>query len=155
MTALSSPRPVERISLTLSAGAVAAALAAGSPLFALSVAAGALIETANFRALWRLARHVFTGDLAGGGAWRAGFGLRFVLLAVAVFVALRAGAHPVGLVVGLSAIVPAVLIEAWRGRPRPGDFSPLPAPPPDDPSWERWDAWLARERPEPDEDEEP
>jgi hypothetical protein len=47
--------------------------------------------------------------------------------------------------------MPAAVIEAWRHRPPVQPDAPrLDA---DDPAWERWDAWLARER-EPAEDEE-
>jgi len=45
--------------------------------------------------------------------------------------------------VGLSLIMPAAVFEAWRARP-PIDPS-APALAADDPSWERWNAWLARE----------
>jgi len=139
---------VERLNLTLSAGAVAASLAVASPQFATGLALGAAIESINFRVLRNASLRMFNGDLAVGRAWIAGFGLRFVALAVAISFALRSGAHPVGLVLGLSLIVPAVIAAAWRERPAIG--SPEPGPPPDDPSWDSWDAWLARERPPPD-----
>ena len=137
--------PIERLNLTLSAGAVAASLAVGSPQFATSLALGAAIESLNFRVLRGASLRLFAGDLAVGSAWLAGFGLRFVALAVAISFALRTGVHPVGLVLGLSMIVPAVIAGAWLQRPPVGD--PEPGPPPDDPSWETWDAWRARERP--------
>jgi hypothetical protein len=75
-----------------------------------------------------------------------------VLLAAAIALALRAGAHPVGLVLGLSTMVPAVIGGAWRTRPPIGN--PEPGPAPDDPSWDAWNPWLARER-DPAEREEP
>jgi hypothetical protein len=62
----------------------------------------------------------------------------------------RFGAHPLGLLLGLSLIMPAAIFEAWRARP-PLDPS-APALAPDDPSWDRWNPWLARESDPSDED---
>ncbi len=143
--------PIERLNLALSAGAFAASCAAASGAFATSLALGAAIEAVNFRALQSAARRMFAGDLAVGGAWVAGFALRFVVLAVGIAFALRAGAHPVGLVLGLSMIVPSVLIAAWLQRPPVVEQEA--GPPPDDPSWDAWNPWLARER-DPSEEEE-
>ena len=42
--------PIERTNLTLSAGAVAASLLLAGPTFAVSLAAGALLEAVNFLA---------------------------------------------------------------------------------------------------------
>ena len=67
-----------------------------------------------------------------------------MLLGAVIFFAIRAGVHPVGLVVGLSLIVPASVLAAWRARPPL--VADAPALAPDDPEWERWDAWRARER---------
>jgi hypothetical protein len=50
----------------------------------------------------------------------------------------------VGLVLGLSLILPAALIEAWRSRPP--IVEDAPALPEDDPGWNDWNPWLARER---------
>ena len=134
--------PIERTNLKLSAGAVVASLALVSPLFALSLALGAAFEALNFRGLRLGAEALFAGELP---ARRAGIlGPRLVLLALALGVALYAGAHPVGLVVGLSLILPAAVIEAWRARPRIDPSAPALAP--DDEAWERWNPWLARER---------
>ena len=66
-----------------------------------------------------------------------------VVLTLGIGVAVWAGAHPVGLLIGLSMIVPAVIVEAWRRRPPV--VADLPSLPPDDPSWDRWNPWLARE----------
>jgi len=63
---------------------------------------------------------------------------------IGIGVALYLGADPVGLLIGLSLIMPAAVIEAWRARP-PVDAS-APALADDDPTWERWNPWLARER---------
>jgi len=143
---------VLRWNLAFSAGATAASFALLSPRFATSLALGALLETVNFRTLYHASERVL---LMGGGASGAAvgaFGLRFVLLAAVLWVALGAGAHPVGLVVGLSLVVPAVLLAAWRARP--GDGPSGPVPPPDDPSWDAWNPWLARERTPSEEEEE-
>lgn len=148
--------PMQGWSLALSAGAAAAGWALVEPLFAASVGLGALLEAANFRQLRRHCQAIVFGG-GGGGLAAAGFGLRFALLGGAVGVALYAGAHPVGLVLGLSMIVPAAIGVAFWGRPAPSEAAPLEPLPPDDPSWERWSVWLAGER-EPeaeDEDEEP
>lgn len=141
----------ERLSFTLSAAAVAASLALGSALFAASVALGAAIEAANYRALRRACERLFSGEIAGGRAWGAGYALRFVFVGAAMGLALYAGAHPVGLVLGLSMIVPAVVVSALRARIPEAPATAVP--PPDDASWEDWNPWLAREREQPDEDE--
>ena len=141
---------VMRWNLAFCAGALAASWALLSPRFAGSVAVGALLETVNFRALWRHSEALL-GTGRPGGLAIAGFGLRFVLLAAVLYFALRAGAHPVGLVVGLSIIVPSVLVAGWQARPQPGP--PTPVPPPDDSSWDEWNPWLARERDAEEEEE--
>ena len=136
---------VQWLNLGLSAGAVAISWVALSPLFAASLAAGAALEAANFRSLRRSCQVIFqSGISGGGGAAVSAFGLRFALLAVAVGLALHLGAHPVGLLIGLSLIVPSVVIAAWMARPQPAPANA--APPPDDPSWDEWNPWLARER---------
>lgn len=140
--------PIERTNLALSAGAAAVSLAVLGPLFTVSLVAGAALESLNFRGLRRSATAFLGGEIAGGGGFRAVAGLRFVVLATGIGIALAFGAHPVGLVVGLSLILPAAIIEAWRHRPPvvPG----APALTADDPEWELWDPWRARER-DPDE----
>jgi hypothetical protein len=136
--------------LAFCAGAVAAGFELVSPRFAASLALGALLETLNFRFLWRASQRILLAGAPSGAALGA-FGLRFALLAVALWAALRAGADEVGLVIGLSLMVPAVVLAAWRARPAPGPAGA--APPPDDPSWDAWNPWLARERELPGEDE--
>ena len=136
--------PIERKSLLFSAGAVAASYALLSPGFALSLGLGALLEAANFRALRRSGEMLFSGQIAARRFGSAGFASRFVLLGIAIGVAIYAGAHPVGLVIGLSLIIPAAVIEAWRTRP-PNDPN-APALDPDDEGWELWNPWLALER---------
>jgi hypothetical protein len=136
--------PIDRTILALTAGAVAAGLWLATPGFALSVGAGALLEAVNFRGLRRSAQLLFWGHVAGSRGWSGLFALRFGLLVIGIGAALAVGAHPVGLLVGLSLIMPAAVFEAWRARP-PLDPS-APALAPDDESWERWNPWLARER---------
>lgn len=136
--------PIERTNLTLSAGAVAASLVLATPAFAASLAVGAALEAFNFRGLRRSAQFLFWGQIGSSGSWLGVYSLRLGLLVLGIGVALYLGADPVGLLIGLSLIMPATLIEAWRARP-PVD-STAPALAADDPSWERWNAWLARER---------
>lgn len=137
--------PIERTNLTLSAGAVAASLALASPAFALSLAVGAALEAWNFRGLRRSAQFLFWGEIRGSGGWLGVYSLRMGMLVIGIAAALYFGAHPVGLLIGLSIIMPATVIEAWRARP-PIDPS-APALAEDDPGWERWNPWLARENP--------
>jgi hypothetical protein len=137
---------VERLNLGMSAGAIAASYALATPEFANSLAAGAVLEAINFGALHRGARHFFAGEIAGAGPWIGLFAMRFVLLAVGIFVLLSIGAHPVALLIGLSVAMPAVLLDAWRSRPPVLDPTTLPAPlPPDDPSWDQYSLWRAGE----------
>jgi hypothetical protein len=136
--------PIERTNFALSAGAAALSLAFATPGFAASLLAGAALESVNFRGLRRSALLFLEGPLPGAGGFRAVAGLRLLLLAVGIGVGLWAGAHPVGFVIGLSLIMPAALIEAWRHRPP--ILPDAPALAADDPEWERWDAWRARER---------
>jgi len=136
--------PIERTNLALSAGAAALSLAFATPGFAASLLAGAALESVNFRGLRRSALLFLGGEIPGAGGFRAVSGLRFLLLALGIAVGLGVGAHPVGFVIGLSLIMPAAVIETWRQRPPVLPDAPvLPA---DDPAWERWDSWLARER---------
>lgn len=136
--------PIERTNFALSAGAVAASLWLASPAFALSLGFGALLEAVNFRGLRRSAQLLFWGEISGSRGWQAVFALRFSLLVIGIGSALAFGAHPVGLIVGLSLIMPAAVFEAWRARPAIDPTAPALAA--DDPSWERWNAWLVRER---------
>jgi hypothetical protein len=141
--------PIERWNLTLCAGAIAAGLALVSPLFAWSLAAGAALEAVNFRGLRGAAQALFAGQLPGSRRWTAAFGARFALLALGIGVAIHVGAHPVGLVIGLSLVIPAAIIEAWRTRPEIDPDAPALAP--DDERWDQWNPWLAREIEPPEE----
>ncbi len=144
--------PIERWNIAISAGAVATSLAVATPLFAMSLAVGAALEAANFRALRRSTQFLFWGVMPGQRAWAAIFGLRFGLLAIGITAALFLGADAVGLLAGLSLIMPAVVIEPWRSRPPIDPNAPRLAA--DDPSWDRWNPWLARESAPRDEHEE-
>jgi hypothetical protein len=147
---------VERLNLTLSAGAVAASLAFSSANFAGSLAAGAALEMVNFRTLHGAARRFFAGELGGAGLWLGVFGLRLAVLSVAVGMAIIAGLQPIPLVIGLSLVMPAVLIDAWRNRPAITPQPDYPVPPPDDSAWDRFSVWrfsAMDEQPEDDEND--
>ncbi len=144
---------VERLNLTLSAGAVAASWALFSPQVAGGLAAGAAVEALSFRTLHGAARQFFAGNVGGPGLWMGVVGLRLGVLMGAVVLLLVAGTHPVGLVAGLSMVIPAVVIDAWRHRPPVVDQSDYPVPPPDDPSWDRISLW-GFSRPDPAEAQE-
>jgi hypothetical protein len=58
---------VERLNLTLSAGAVAASLALTTPHFTASLAVGAALEAANFRALRDTGKRLVSGELVAAG----------------------------------------------------------------------------------------
>lgn len=132
---------VERLNLTLSAGAVAASFAWATPLFAGSLAAGAALEALNFRTLHGAARRFFAGELGGPGLWLGVFAFRLALLGTAMAFAIDAGLQPIPLVIGLSLVMPAVVIDTWRNRPELLDQSDYPVPPPDDPAWDRFSVW--------------
>lgn len=118
---------VEQLNLGLSAGAVAASFAFATPHFAGSLAAGAFLEAINFGTIHRAARQIFSGEEMLGRARLGFFSLRFMILAVAIFVTLQAGADPIALVIGLSITMPAALIDAWINRPPVLDPESLPA----------------------------
>jgi hypothetical protein len=135
--------PTERTNLALCAAAAAAGWWLASPHFALSLGAGALLESVNFRGLRRSAEFLFSGHLSAGSGWQGLFALRFGLLVLGIGAALALGADPLGLLLGLSLIMPAAIFEAWRARPPLDPDAPALAP--DDPAWDRWNPWLARE----------
>jgi hypothetical protein len=137
-------RAVLGYSIVLSAGAAAASWALVSPRFAGSLVLGAVLEALNFRALFGYWQRGLLGGERVGWARFASFGLRFVVLALSLWAALELGAHPAGLLIGLSLVVPAVVLAAWRVRPPPDPQAPALAP--DDPSWDAWNPWTARER---------
>lgn len=142
--------PIERMNLAFSAGAVAASAVLATPLFAFSVAIGAALEAFNFRGLRRQSQFLFWGQIKSGGLWTGVYGLRFGALVIGIGSALYFGVDPAGLLVGLSIIMPAVVVEAWRSRPAIDPTAPALSP--DDEAWERWNPWLVREE-EPNEAE--
>jgi hypothetical protein len=142
---------MERLNLGISAGAIAVSLAVASPLFSGSLALGVALEAVNFRALHVSSARLFSGELRGGRPWVMLLAMRLTMLLGSTGVALAAGAHPIGLLIGVSTIVPAALIGAWLMRP-PIDPS-APSLPPDDPSWDLYSVWRAEEREPIQEDE--
>jgi hypothetical protein len=143
--------PIERLNLTLSASAVAASFVLASPVFALSLAAGAALEAFNFRGLHNQAQLLFWGQIQSGGGWTGLYALRFLVLVTGIGAALWFGADPIGLLIGLSLIMPAAVIVAWRNRPAIDPDAPALAE--DDPAWDRWNPWLASERDETEEED--
>lgn len=140
--------PIERMNLALSAGAVAASFVVAPPRFAASLALGALFAMINFRAMRRSARRLLALEFAAGAAaWVGRFAIRFALLAMALGLAIAAGANPLGLILGLSLLVPVTLWVSWRSPSPVLPASAYDVPPPDDPSWDAWNPWLARPRP--------
>lgn len=130
---------LQRLNLGFSAGGVAVSLLAAPPAFALSYALGAALEAVNFRALCACARRLLSGELGGAQLWTALLGMRLLMLLASMGVALAAGAHPLGLLLGVTTVVPAVLVGAWRLAP-PADPD-APRLPDDDPAWEHWSVW--------------
>jgi hypothetical protein len=137
--------PMERLNMGISAGAIAASFALASPHFAASLAFGAALEALNFRFLHGTARAMFEGIVDGQRGWLAIFGLRFGLLAAGIIAAMVSGADPLGLVLGLSLVMPAVVIAAIWTRPPVIDYPPEAPLPPDDPSWDNYSIWRAAE----------
>jgi len=132
---------LQGLNLTLSAGGLAASALFAGPAFTAAYALGAALEAVNFRALCACASRVLSGQLDGSRFWIALLGLRLAMLFGAMGVALVAGAHPLGLLLGVSTVVPAVLVGAWWLAP-PVDPS-APALPADDPAWDHWSVWRA------------
>ena len=133
--------PAEKLNVGLSAGAVAASFAVASPLFAGSLAFGAALETMNFRFLHRTADAVFAGVVPGGGAWIAVLVLRLTLMFAGIVAAMMSGADPIGLVIGLSIVMPATIAAAIWHRPEHVEQEPLPALDPEDPAWDDYSVW--------------
>lgn len=130
---------LQGLNLTLSAGGLAASALFAGPAFTAAYALGAALEAVNFRALCACTTRLLTGQLEGGRVWVALLGLRLTMMFGAMGVALAAGAHPLGLLLGVSTVVPAVLFGAWWLAP-PVDPA-APALPADDPAWDHWSVW--------------
>jgi hypothetical protein len=127
----------------ISAAAALAAFALATPRFALSLLLGAALQTLNFRGLFGLAQSAFANQARAA----SGFALRLPLFGGLVFVAIQAGVDAGGLLAGITTLVPSVVIAAWQARPRDAaDVNALPALAADDPSWDQYSLWLARER---------
>ncbi len=138
--------PIEQINVALSAGAVATAAVVASPLFALSVAVGAFLESISFRGLSVVSKAFFTGSVRGSVGWLLLLAMRLGLVGVLLYFAVRLGADPVGLLIGLSVILPASVIGAFQMRPT---FDPEAAPlSEEEPVDWGWDAGLYRDRDE-------
>lgn len=141
--------PIERVNFALSAGSVGAACALASPGFATGLAVGVVIEAVNLRAQVHAARDFFARNAAspalGTRGSLAGLGVRFVAVAAAIIAALQLGVDPLGMLVGLSLAMPAVVFWAWRNRPPVVTQKIVPALAPEDPSWDRWSVWRAKE----------
>jgi hypothetical protein len=116
---------VEQWNIGLSVGAVAATYALVTPHFATSLAAGAFLEAINLGAIHRAAKRLFAGEILSGG-WIGGLSMRLVILGVAIFVTMNAGANPIALLIGLSIAMPATVIDAWLNRPPIVDPATLP-----------------------------
>lgn len=138
---LQPAQALQGLNLTLSAGGLAASALFAGPAFTAAYALGAALEAVNFRALCACATRVLSGQLDGSRFWITLLGLRLAMLLAAMGVALVAGAHPLGLLLGVSTVVPAVLIGAWWLGPAVDPSAPaLPA---DDPAWDHWSIWRA------------
>lgn len=125
------------IAVSLAAYVLAAAFA--TAYFAWSLLLGIMLEWVNFVFLRRSCRRVLSGSSSG---LIGNFGVRFVLLAVVVGLALSLGCHPIGLLVGLSVVVPSGIIAAWRVRPLPLSSNINS----EEYDWDNWDPWRAQER---------
>lgn len=135
--------PAERINMGISAGAIAASFAFATPHFASSLALGAALEALNFRFLHGAGELLFGGVVNGSGPWVGVLGMRMGLFCGGLVAALLAGAHPLGLVIGLSLAMPATVIAALRHRPEIIDQPLATVPAPDDPSWDQYSVWRA------------
>lgn len=140
--------PAERVNIGISAGAVAASLAATSPHFAGSLAIGAILEAMNFRFMHGVAEALFAGVVNGGGPWVGVLSLRIGLVVAGIVAALTVGANPLALVIGLSLAMPATVIAAVMNRQEVIPQQPNPGLEPDDPSWDTYSIWRAGERDE-------
>jgi hypothetical protein len=132
---------LQRLHLTLSAGGIAASALFVGPAFTAAYALGAALEAVNFRALCACASRLLSGQLDGSRSWVVLLGMRLGLLFAAMGFALFAGAHPLGLLLGVSTVVPAVLIGAWWLGPAIDPNAPVL--PDDDPAWDHWSVWRA------------
>jgi len=82
-----------------------------------AVALGAVLGGVNIALLHRSSAKLFSGELKGARGWSVIFVLRFLLFALAIGIALGSGIDPVGLIIGFSTILPAVVAATWMMRP--------------------------------------
>ncbi|MCP4036483.1 MAG: hypothetical protein GY944_17470 [bacterium] len=132
--------PAEKLNLGLSAGAVAASFAIASPQFAGSLAVGAMLGSVNFRFLHKTAEGVFNGFMQSG-SWVAVLVFRLALVFAGICAAMMMGADAIGLVIGLSIVMPATVAAAVWLRPENIPTAPGPAIAPDDPTWDGYSVW--------------
>ncbi len=137
-------RPIEQLNLALSAGAVATAALVASPAFAASVAVGAVVEGLSFRGLSVASKAFFAGVLRGRFVWLLLLGMRLGLVGTLLYFSVRLGADPIGLLIGLSVILPATVVGSLRLRP-PVDpnAAALELDPDEEPGPDEW-GWDAR-----------
>lgn len=138
---LREARMVRRATAFGFAGALLALVLFG-PHFGVSVLAGAAVSVANLRLLRRMAG-AFTGALSARAALRiaALTGLRYLLLGAVLFAIIGLwNAEVIGVVCGLGAPLPAILLEvgtegfgAFRTKPPPPQPPASDSGPPQDP----------------------
>jgi len=146
--------PAEKLNLGISAGAVTASFALASPLFAASLAAGATLGSVNFRFLHKTAEGVFLGFVQRG-SWVAVLVFRLALVFGGVCAAMMLGADAIGLVIGLSLVMPATLAAAVWLKPEHVPTAPGPAIAPDDSIWDDYSVWRPSREPRRAPDEAP
>ena len=113
-----------------------------SPRFASSIAMGIALESFNLRNLRRSAHFFIHGAAAQGAAWIPSAALRFGLSILVVAVTISYGASPMGLVLGVISLFPALIYDSWK------QLKALPVQvnqPATDEEWELWNPWLANE----------
>lgn len=132
--------PAEKVNLGLSAGAVATSFAVASPLFASSLAVGATLGSVNFRFLHTTAEAVFQGAVQSG-TWVVVLAFRLALVFAGICAAMLLGADAIGLVIGLSIVMPASVAAAVWLKPAHVVTPPGPAVAPDDPIWDDYSVW--------------
>ncbi len=132
--------PAEKLNLGLSAGAVATSLALATPLFAGSLAFGATLGSVNFRFLHTTAEGVFQGAVQSS-AWVVVLAFRLALVFAGICAAMLLGADAMGLLIGLSIVMPATVAAAVWLRPAHVPTMPGPAVAPDDPIWDDYSVW--------------
>ncbi len=109
--------PIERIHLFVASATIGLSCAFLAKDLSLAVALGSVLGGVNLALLHRSSAKLFSGELKGATGWSAIFLLRFLLFALAIGVSLGSGIDPVGLIIGFSTILPAVVVATWKTRP--------------------------------------